>query len=658
MNELSKAIKEWVAPWFLGNAAIEAYKDLDDYIVLDFETTNKSKGHAVDPENRLVLACWTVVTGGFERDKYAFGDEYDMKELVEDIKKAKFVVAHNAKFEAQWLYRCGVDLHDMLVYDTMSAEWVIHGNLKVPYNLEDTGRRRKLGGKESIVSKMIKLGICPSEIPQSWLLKYCRQDVHLCHQIFLQQAQELEDLELWHIMLQRNLVIPVLADIELQGLQLDEEAVNEEYETLTERVNELGKDLDGITGGINLGSPKQLGTFLYDVLKFSEARDNAGNVIKTGTGRRSASVKSIDRLVASTELQLKFLELYKEYNKLHTLLTKNLRFFKLICEERGGVFYGSLNHCRAANHRLASSGIGIKFKKEKKELSAQLQNLPRQYKKLFTAHEDGWVCTEYDGSQIEFRVGGDISNDQNIESDIVNGVDIHSRTRDTMNAAYKRYQIQKEIDRQDAKPNTFAPMYGSAGKDAAEQEYVATWRTAYPKLFEEQTDWTLMVADQKKLRTKYGLIFYWPDAKIYKSGYIKRTTEIFNLPISGFATGEIIPIALVYFWHRVKGLNVQIFNTVHDSICVRQPEGQVEETTAIAKQAMTLDVYKFLDDVYGYKFHVPLGFGMKSSKNWGTSKSEHKWDVWRDGSERYQIEENKVTRVVHDTRPQQETASV
>lgn len=655
MNEVNKHIAEWQPPWFLSTQAIEAYQALDDYVILDFETTNKTTGHAVDPDNKLVLACWTVVSRGFERDKYVFGDEYDMAELLEDIKKARFVVAHNAKFELQWLSRCGLDLHDVLVYDTMVAEWVLHGNIKVPYNLEDTGRRRKLGGKESIVSKLIKLGVCPSEIPRSWLLKYCRQDVHLCHQIFLQQAQELEDLDLWHIMLQRNLVIPVLADIEVQGLQLDCGAVNEEYERLTVRLNELGKQLDEITGGINLGSPKQLGHFLYDVLAFDEARDNAGNIIKTGSGQRSAAVGSILRLKPTTELQLKFVELYKEYNKLDSLLTKNLRFFQLVCEQNNGVFYGTLNHCRTANHRLASSGIKMKFKGEKKELAAQIQNLPREYKRLFTAHQDGWVCTEYDGSQIEFRVGGDISDDSNIEHDIVSGVDIHSRTRDTMNAAYLRYAIKKELDRQAAKPNTFAPMYGSGGKDPAEQEYVAVWRKAYPKLFEEQTNWTLTVADKKCLRTKYGLIFYWPDAKIYKSGYIKRTTEIFNLPISGFATGEIIPIALVFFWHRVKGLNVQLFNTVHDSICVRQPEEQVDETTAIAKQAMTLDVYNFLDNVYGYTFRVPLGFGMKSSKNWGLSKTEHKWDVWRDGSERYQIEENKVTRVVHDTRPKPQT---
>ena len=68
---------------------------------------------------------------------------------------------------------------------------------------------------------------------------------------------------------------------------------------------------------------------------------------------------------------------------------------------------------------------------------------------------------------------------------------------------------------------------------------------------------------------------------------------------------------------------------------------------------MTRDVYKFLQEVYCYNFRVPLGFGMKTGKNWGTSDTEHKWDVWPDGSERYQVEKNKKTEVIYDTRHKQ-----
>lgn len=166
--------------------------------------------------------------------------------------------------------------------------------------------------------------------------------------------------------------------------------------------------------------------------------------------------------------------------------------------------------------------------------------------------------------------------------------------------------------------------------------------------------WALTVADQKKLVTPYGLTFYWPNAIMHKSGYVSFSTEIFNLPISGFATGEIIPIALLHFWHRIKETKCRPFNTVHDSIICFNHVDEVDYVTEIAKLAMTHDVYKFLEDVYDYKFRVPLGFGMKTGTHWGESKQEHKWDVWKDGSERYQIEENKQLTLIHDTRQQQE----
>lgn len=668
-DEQQYRLSEDILPWFLSENAIEAYIEQDDYVVLDFETTNRTSGLAVDPSNHLVLACWTVCKDGEAIDRHTFGDEYSMAALVADVRAAKFIVAHNAKFELQWLERCGIDLREILVFDTMVMEWVIGGNKKMLFNLDSTAKRYKLGVKESLVSKLIKAGSCPSTIPRSWLLGYCKMDVKLCHEIFKKQCGLLSDMDLWHIALQRNLVIPVLADIELQGLHLDRALVYEEEARLQEVVARLGEELDTITGGINLGSPKQLGGFLYgrarksgldtdggllatapSPLGFAAPLDNAGEAIKTGGGEISTAVTALAKLVATTEEQRHFLTLYKEYNLASSMLSKNMSFFKNVCDERGAVFYGQLQQCRTANHRLASTGVKIKFENAKKEVACQLQNLPRQYKKLFTSHDPDYEVTEYDGSQIEFRVAADLGHDKVAESDIVNGVDIHSFTRDTMNEAYKRFGIDKEIDRQGAKPNTFAPLYGAFGKDKAEQEYAQAFRAKYHDIYNTQQDWSLTVADRKKLVTPYGLTFYWPDAKMHRSGYVSYSTEIFNLPISGLATGEIIPMALVHFWHRCKGLRMRIFNTVHDSICVRNHKEEIEMVTAIAKQAMTHDCYNFLRNVYKYEFRVPLGFGMKSGTNWGVSDSEHKWDVWPDGNERYQIEVAKKTTVIYDTR--------
>ena len=94
----------------------------------------------------------------------------------------------------------------------------------------------------------------------------------------------------------------------------------------------------------------------------------------------------------------------------------------------------------------------------------------------------------------------------------------------------------------------------------------------------------------------------------------------------GFATGEIIPLALVYFWHKTRELRVNIFVTIHDSIDSRVHKDDVEETIKIAKVCLTTDVYNHLNVVYGYNMRTPLGLGAKYGKHWNEGE-EIKWDL-------------------------------
>lgn len=145
----------------------------------------------------------------------------------------------------------------------------------------------------------------------------------------------------------------------------------------------------------------------------------------------------------------------------------------------------------------------------------------------------------------------------------------------------------------------------------------------------------MSVANSKELRTPYGMKFYWPDVKMYHDGRINKRTEVFNFAVQGFATAEIIPIALVHFWHRTKGMRVEVFNTVHDSIILRLHKDEVEQVKQIMKVSLTTDVYNFLREVYNYEFTLPLGAGVKVGKHWGESDLEQVWEVWPDGRERF-----------------------
>ena len=135
-----------------------------------------------------------------------------------------------------------------------------------------------------------------------------------------------------------------------------------------------------------------------------------------------------------------------------------------------------------------------------------------------------------------------------------------------------------------------------------------------------------------------------------RSGWIEYTNQIVNAPIQGLATAEIIPVALVHFWHKIKGMPIEIFNTVHDSIASRVHVDYVDIAKQLSKEAMTTDVYKFFKDVYRYTLweELPLGVGLKVGKAWGVSEGEEIYEVWQSGRERYTVERNKKKEIIYD----------
>ena len=268
---------EALPPW-LQTLDSDIYKE-NDYVVLDFETTNINKGDCYAADNRIILAVWTVVKGDSVKTKIKWGSEMELGELVEDIEQAKFLVAHNAKFELGWLVRCGLDLKNTLVFCTMLAEYVLRGN-RVHWllNLDACAARRRLGGKESLVSKMIKKGVCPSEIHKPWLEKYCVVDVQVCHRVFLSQIKLLTRLNMLPVTLCRNLMTIPLVGLESKGAILDEERVSELHATTLARKTELEKDFAILTEGINLKSAPQVREFIYEKLKFAVPKDYHAHV--------------------------------------------------------------------------------------------------------------------------------------------------------------------------------------------------------------------------------------------------------------------------------------------------------------------------------------------------------------------------------------------
>lgn len=589
-------------PEFLTKPDPDIYKSAN-WVALDFETTNLDKGTALNDKNSLVLACWYGPKVGRH---HVFGNEYDMQTLVEHVHSADFIVAHNAKFELQWLKRCGASIENLLVFDTQVAEYVIGGNrwLLHKLGLNKCAERHGLGSKDDLVSKLIKNGVCPSEIPTDWLLKYCDKDVDLCIDLFLSQREQLTDLNLWPVLYTRCLTTTVLADIEFNGMYIDADAVQREWAAKERQYAELEQKLEEMTGGINFNSGPQLSEYLYDTLGFDEVTDRRGQPIRTGKGARSTAAATLEQLKPKNAKQREFLELYRESRGLYSELTKYLRKFTDCCKERGGHLQAVFNQGTTSTHRLSSSGLIDRV---------QFQNFPRTYKRFFKARKDGWLVGEADGAQLEFRVAAHLGRDKAALHDIVNGTDIHSVTADIIGCS-----------RQDAKAHTFKPLYGGKSGTKKEREYYQYFSDKYSGVTAAQRQWINEVLENKYLVTEWGMRYYWPDTRMDRSGYITNTTSICNYPVQAFATAEIIPIALVYFWHYLvrSEWRMLIVNTIHDSIIVELPEEEIEAFHALSERCFLREVYDYLRCIYNVEFTVPLATGVKVAERWGQTKEE------------------------------------
>jgi len=571
-----------------------------DYIVLDFETTTEHKGSPLCEGNRLVLASWLR---SWDADSEvnissSFGSEYNQDALLKDIERAGFIVAHNAKFELGWLRRCGCDLYRVVVFDTIIAEHVLGGNR---YFLQQLGldmclKRRGLPLKEDTVKHMIRGGCLVEDIPQSWLQKYCEQDVRSTHALFLQQRRELKDSNKLHLQYARCLLTPCLADIEFNGITLDGEQVGEYIGGLEDKYAKKTADLQDFCEGALPSSPLQLSAFVYGTLGFKIPRDYKGPMV-TATGNGSVAAPAMERLKPTTAKQRDFLELFQEWKELDTAVTKYLRKFQQCCKENNGHLLGVFNQCAARTHRLSSSGLVYKI---------QFQNLDRDYKKFFKARHKGWLIGEIDGAQLEFRVAVHMGRDSvGLKNILTEGFDIHRLTADTLG-----------VSRQAAKPFTFKPLYGGSGGTPEQKEYFQKFKETYQGIATTQRKWVLKCLQDKKFTTEYGMTFHFPRCQLKNSGWITYTNEIYNYPIQGLATAEIIPLSLLTCWHRMKGMESFLVNTVHDSVIAELHPNEVCTWHELAKQCFIHDTYALLYNLYGISLTVPLGAGVVVGKNW------------------------------------------
>lgn len=648
IQEIVSALDMSGLPWFLEDPDPTVYLT-NEFLVFDLETTNLQKGSALVPDNDVVAASWYKKGSG--TIEYHRGGILNQERLLQAIQeclaKQGFLVAHNAKFDIQWLARMGIPLRKVLVYDTMLGEYVLAGNR--PWKLALAAVAPRYGmpeGKAPLVDLLMKGGICPSEMPPDYLRARAMRDVKQTRTIFLQQRRKLHKSGQLQVLFTRCIFTPCLADIEMSGIKLDRDRVYEEYTRSVMDYEVASAEFIQKFGDVNPRSPKQMAELIYGELGFKELTGRGNRPIRNKAnkafpnGAPKVDEKTLNKLTTTTDIQVEFLSLRKTLGKLGAELTKTLEYFKGVVDEKDGIFYGIFNQNVAKTHRLSSSSVRVYFEQFDKLKGIQLQNMPRKFKDLIRAKREGYKIGDLDGSQLEFRGAAFLGQDTKAIWNIRHDVDQHAFTARALNdlsqdAWDNLSKSEKKALRQAGKPDTFKPLYGGTRGTPEQERYYAAFREEFPELAAVQEAWTYRVLDQGFLRMPWGMEFHFPFTRQDdRTGYIDNTPSIYNYPIQNIATAEIIPIAVTYLWHRAyqNDPRIDLINTVHDSATAELPPGSEDLWKALGCQTFTLDVYDYLEKVYDLDFNVPLGVGVCIGERWESpDATEWECNVERDG---------------------------
>jgi DNA polymerase I-like protein with 3'-5' exonuclease and polymerase domains len=333
--------------------------------------------------------------------------------------------------------------------------------------------------------------------------------------------------------------------------------------------------------------------------KFNPADANWVSANGFSTSKEELSLLAATARSRKMEVAEDFLEGMIRLNAIGTYLDS---FVKGIVR---GVRMGGLLHCKfnqiaTSTGRLSSS-------------QPNMQNMPRgntfPVKKAIVSRFKGGKIFEVDFSQLEFRCAAHLAKDEVAIKEINEGFDVHSHTAKVLTDA------GEPRSRQEAKARTFAPLYGATQGSPAEMAYYEAFRTKYQGIARWHKDIEEMAIATKKLIIPSGREYYFPFCKRNSRGGATGSTKIRNYGVQGFATGDIVPWAVIIIYEALRSMKSVVINTVHDSIVIDVHPDELDIIVRVIDAALQTLEPKLLD-YYGVSMLVPLLYEGKIGPNW------------------------------------------
>ena len=489
-------------------------------------------------------------------------------------------IGHNIKYDMLVLKWYGTEIKGRL-FDTMLAHYLIEPDGK--RNM-DWLSAKYLGYEpihiEELIGKKGKNQGNMRDVEVEKVKDYAAEDADVTFQFKGIFAPLLKKHDVQRVFDEVEIpLVPVLADMEFEGVRIDMDFLNEYSRILEQEANKHEEAVYEAAGvRFNIGSPKQLGEVLFEKLKLDPKAK------KTKTGQYATGEEVLSKLAGEHTVAADILA-YREYTKLRSTYVDAL---PLLINKKTNRVHTTFAQAIAVTGRLSSN-------------NPNLQNIPirtergREIRKAFIPRDENHILVSADYSQIELRIVAAISGDPAMCEAFLQNKDIHTAT------AAKVYKVaESEVNkeqRRKAKSVNFGIVYGQSAFGLAEnlripraeaKEIIDNYKIEFAGVTRYMDEMINFAREHGYVQTILGRKRWLRDinsANFTVRGLAERNA--INSPIQGTAA-DMIKLAMVRIHQAFKdhGFQSRMVLQVHDELVFDVVKEELEAIKPVIVECM------------------------------------------------------------------------
>ncbi|MDR9401157.1 MAG: DNA polymerase I [Psychroflexus sp.] len=509
-------------------------------------------------------------------------------------------VGQNLKYDYKILARYGIVLKGKF-FDTMLAHYLINPDMRHNMDvLAETYLNYSPKPIEDLIGKKGKKQKSMRSLSIEEQTEYAVEDADITYQLrefFINDLKKANNEKLFD-----ELEIPllsVLAKMELNGIDIDEKALEDLSKKLSADIDQLEKQIHEAAGEkFNIGSPKQLGDILFGKLELAKKPK------KTKSGQYSTAEDVLAEYAQKHQIVADVLQ-WRQLSKLQNTYVDALP--KQVQKSTGKI-HTEFMQTVAATGRLSSN-------------NPNLQNIPirtergREIRKAFIPSDNNHVLMAADYSQIELRVIASLSEETNMIQAFRDGKDIHATTASQV-FDVPLDEVTRE-QRSNAKTINFGIIYGVSAYGLSQQTsltrqesktLIDTYYAAYPKLSQFIEDQVAFARENGYVKTVLDRRRYLKDINA-RNHVVRSAAErnAVNAPVQGSAA-DIIKIAMIAVQKNLEknDFKSKLLLQIHDELIFDVPKDEVDDLKEMVQQKMS----------EAYELKVPLDVDIGTGVNW------------------------------------------